>query len=179
MKKLLFVGTISFLTACNTFTSNKGVSVAADGSPTRQSFLGEWACQMDGGKIATSNAITLNADGSTTSMSKVSIPNDNPMFQYDVLRTGTWDYAKNKLTYRFTQGDVKRAHSEEIQQQLNSDKALSVTEAQYYELLTKQVKTSDQKPISIKVSHFTPNAFTIAQNVNQVARTGLCARPTK
>ncbi|VEI48917.1 Uncharacterised protein [Actinobacillus equuli] len=94
---------------------------------------------MDGGSIATSNKVKLSQDGKATYLGKMVLPNDNPIFSYDINRNGTWNYANHTLTYKFTQGSVTRAHTDEIQQALKMDKELNSSEKQYYNALSKQM----------------------------------------
>ena len=105
------------------------------------------------------------------------LPNDNPIFSYDINRNGTWSYANHTLTYKFTQGSVTRAHTDEIQQALKMDLELNSSEKQYYNALSKQM-TKKSNPINLAVSNFAQNSFTIQQKVGNTARTGHCVRPT-
>ncbi|WP_150539235.1 hypothetical protein [Actinobacillus vicugnae] len=174
MKKIVLATTVALLSACTTYTTS--TAPAASREATSESFIGEWECRMDGGSIATSNRVQLTADGQATYFGKMVLPNDNPIFGYDINRTGTWSYANHTLTYKFTQGSVMRAHTDEIQQSLKVDNALNSSEKQYYSALNKQM-TKASNPINLAVSNFAQNAFTIQQKVGNTARTGHCVRP--
>ncbi|ABN75117.1 hypothetical protein AP460_00064 [Actinobacillus pleuropneumoniae] len=175
MKKIILAATVSLLAACSynnqTSTANEPMSA--------KSFVGNWECRMDGGNIATNNNVTLSKDGKATYLGKVMLPNDKPLFQYDVKRTGSWSYDHKQLTYKFIDGTIARAHSAEIQQALKTDKKLNTTEQKYYEAINNQLAKAEQKPLNIEVSNFAPNAFSIKQNIGGTARTGLCVRPNK
>lgn len=176
MKKIFLATTAALLSACTTYTTTH--SPLASREATAKSFIGEWECRMDGGNIATSNKVELTQEGQATYLGKMVLPNDNPIFGYEINRQGTWHYADHTLTYQFTQGSVTRAHSDAIQQSLAVDKELSTSEKQYYEALNKQM-TKVSNPIRLAVSNFAQNSFTIQQKVGNTARTGHCVRPTK
>ncbi|WGE59196.1 hypothetical protein [Actinobacillus equuli] len=175
MNKIFLATAVALLSACTTYTTNN--TPAASREATTQSFIGTWECRMDGGSIATSNKVELTQDGKATYLGKMVLPNDNPIFSYDINRNGTWNYANHTLTYKFTQGSVTRAHTDEIQQALKMDKALNSSEKQYYNALSKQM-TKKSNPINLAVSNFAQNSFTIQQKVGNTARTGHCVRPT-
>ncbi|AIZ80361.1 hypothetical protein NYR70_10825 [Actinobacillus equuli subsp. equuli] len=175
MNKIFLATAVALLSACTTYTTSNAPSASREA--TIQSFIGEWECRMDGGSIATSNKVKLSQDGKATYLGKMVLPNDNPIFSYDINRNGTWNYANHTLTYKFTQGSVTRAHTDEIQQALKMDKELNSSEKQYYNALSKQM-TKKSNPINLAVSNFAQNSFTIQQKVGNTARTGHCVRPT-
>ncbi|WGE89415.1 glycoside hydrolase family 43 C-terminal domain-containing protein [Actinobacillus arthritidis] len=179
MKKIILAATVTLIATCSHQNTQTSTAVATSETVTSKSFIGDWECRMDGGNIATSNNVTLAEDGKATYLGKVMLPNEKPLFQYDVKRNGTWSYENKTLTYKFMDGNISRSHRAEIQQALKTDKTLRNTEQKYYEAITNQLAKAEQKPLNIAISNFAGNAFSIKQNVAGTDRTGLCVRSTK
>lgn len=171
MKKIVLASAVTLLASCTTDYFQTSTVIEA----TPKSFIGNWECRMDGG-VATSNKVSLAKDGSATYLGKMFMPKENPIFQYDIQRTGVWSYANQTLTYKFGKGSVSRAHSEEIRQALTVDADLSESENDYYTLLNRQMTKGGQTTINLAVSNFTKNAFDIRQNIGDTPRTGQCKR---
>lgn len=178
MKKIILCATVSLLAACsnfNGFSQSKAKNQTIT-DPTTTDFVGNWECRMDGG-VSSSNKVSLDKNGKATYIGNMVMPKEDPIFQYEIKRTGSWAYANHTLTYRFNKSAASRAHTEENQQLINSDAKIKETEQQYYNAITKQMSKAKQSTINLAVSNFAPNAFTIQQTVGETTRTGLCVRP--
>ena len=82
----------------------------------------------------------------------------------------------NTLFYIFTQSSVERAHTSDMLRKIKTSKELNATENEYFAAVKSQMTKADQKPISLAVSDFTTQSFTIKQTVAETARTGRCVR---
>lgn len=178
MKKLLLVTLATFLASCSTFQfpSTSKTETESTSQISRKQFIGNWQCEMDGGKIGTSNKVKLSEDGHASYLGLITMPKEDPLFQYKVKRQGTWSFADNTLFYIFTQSSVERAHTSEMLRKIKTSKELNATENEYFAAVKSQMTKADQKPISLAVSDFTTQSFTIKQTVAETARTGRCVR---
>lgn len=188
MKKIILATLISFLTACTLPLTQKTEApveeVPAPQQPAkpvldRTHFIGDWQCEMDGGKVGTSNKVKLSEDGHTTYLGTLKMPKDEPLLQYTIKRTGTWAFADNVLSYAFTKSSVERAHTYEMLRKIKTSKELNASENEYFATLKQQMSKSDLKPVKLAVSNFNEKSFNIQQQVNDTVRKGHCQRPTK
>ncbi|WP_373818257.1 hypothetical protein [Glaesserella sp.] len=170
MKKFTVVAAAALLSACQ---------FSGFGKVTSNNFVGNWECRMDGGNISTTNQINLDKDGKAKYLGRIMLPRENPLFQYDVQRTGTWAYAENILTYQFSKSTVTPKHSDEIQKALKTDKELKTMEKEYYQAINSQMTKPEQKSVNLTVSNVTSDSFAVEQKLNQTIRTGICTRPVK
>ncbi|MDD0824511.1 hypothetical protein PTQ27_08545 [Mannheimia sp. AT1] len=170
MKKILVVSTVALLSACNSFIDSNDNEII---TPTSQHFVGEWACTMNG-VAGTSNKVKLTEKGGVTYLGNMILPAENPLFNYTLERSGSWAFADNTLTYTFTKGKVSRSHSEEVLENLKTDKEKNSLEKQYFDALRQQVNQSSTTNINLAVSNFTKKAFNIEQKVSGNVRTGSC-----
>ena len=117
MKKLLLVASIALLSGCHLFTQS-GTSTTTSqpqtsvDTLTAKHFVGRWNCEMDGGKVGSSNQVNLGEDGVAKYIGLIAMPKENPAFQFEVTRDGTWSFANNTLAYVFKKSSVKRAHTD-------------------------------------------------------------------
>lgn len=186
MKRIFLATVVSLLSACQLFpqtTASATSSATITKAPTPETltpshFVGKWICEMNGGKIGTSNQVNLGEDGVANYVGLITMPKENPSFQYEISRTGTWSFANNTLSYAFKKSEVKRAHTEAMLANINSDKDVTEMEKEYFSNVKAQMTKSNQKPIMLAVSNFSQHRFTISQNVGGTTRTGQCVRPT-
>ena len=177
MKKLLLVASISLLSGCHLFTQS-GTSTTTSqpqtsvDTLTAKHFVGRWNCEMDGGKVGSSNQ-----DGVAKYVGLIAMPKENPAFQFEVTRDGTWSFANNTLAYVFKKSSVKRAHTDAMLNNINSDKDVQAMEKEYFSSVKAQMSKANQKPIMLKVSNFSQHRFTISQTVGNSERSGHCSRP--
>lgn len=189
MKKLLLIALTSFLTACNlttytytdssgqsTSTSHKGSSTQTGGKSDldRSQFVGQWACETDGGKVGTSNKVALSQDGQAKYVGQVTVPKDAPMFQYEVQRTGTWSLIRDELSYVFTNSTVQRANTPEMLRVIKTSADINAAENDFFAELKTATQNSNGRPVNMTVSDFTGDAFRITQK----NRSGQCVRVT-
>lgn len=172
MKKVAIATLTTLLSACQ-FTGFGQTQISS------KNFIGNWECRMDGGNISTANQISLGKDGKANYLGKIMLPKDNPMFQYDVKRTGSWAYANHTLSYQFTKSAVTPNHSEQVKESLKTDKELKAMEKEYYNAIHSQMTKPDQKSLNLSVSNVTPNSFSVMQNLNQTTRSGVCVKVVK
>lgn len=186
MKKLLLVASVSLLSGCHLFTTSSSTSssntsqtqiATAPVQLTTAHFVGRWNCEMDGGKIGTSNQVNLGEDGVAKYVGLISMPKENPAFQFEVTRDGTWSFANDTLAYVFKKSVVKRAHTDAMLNNINSDKDVQAMEKEYFSNVKAQMTKANQKPIMLKVSEFSQHRFKISQTVGETTRTGTCSRP--
>ena len=182
MKKLLLVASISLLSGCHLFTQS-GTSTTTSqpqtsvDTLTAKHFVGRWNCEMDGGKVGSSNQVNLGEDGVAKYIGLIAMPKENPAFQFEVTRDGTWSFANNTLAYVFKKSSVKRAHTDAMLNNINSDKDVQAMEKEYFSSVKAQMSKANQKPIMLKVSNFSQHRFTISQTVGNTERTGQCSPP--
>lgn len=182
MKKLLLVASVAALSGCQLFTNSSSsntshTQVQEPVQLTTAHFVGRWNCEMDGGKIGTSNQVNLGEDGVAKYVGLISMPKENPAFQFEVTRDGTWSYANDTLAYVFKKSSVKRAHTDAMLNNINSDKDVQAMEKEYFSNVKAQMSKANQKPIMLKVSEFSQHRFKISQTVADTTRTGTCSRP--
>lgn len=175
MKKILLITVTALLTACNSFI-NSGSTVKNEViKPTSEHFIGEWECAMNG-VAATTNKVKLSKDGKANYLGNITLPAENPIFNYALERSGSWKFADNALTYSFTQSKVSRAHTDEIQANLQANQELQNLEQQYFNALNQQTKKAGKTNVNLAVSNFTTKAFSIEQKVAEAVRSGNCVR---
>lgn len=189
MKKLILIALTSILTACNlttytyTDSSSKSTSTSHKGSSTTQTgtsdldrgqFVGKWACETDGGSVGTSNKVILNQNGKTDYVGQVTVPKNEPMFQYEVQRTGTWSLTNDVLSYIFTNSNVQRANTPEMLRTIKTSADINAAENEFFAELKTATQNSNGKPVNMVVSDFTGDAFKITQK----NRFGHCVRVT-
>lgn len=180
-----------FLTACTNsiFTSNTSSSQHQNSSSTqhptqsssveRNYFVGLWACEMNGGNIGSSNTVQLAQDGYVSYLGTFTIPKEDPLFQYQLERIGTWAFASDILTYQFNKSSFTRAHTFEMLKKIKTDKNLNAEENTTFDGLSAQMNNSSNRPISLEVSNFTDQSFVITQKLPEITRTGICQRIVK
>jgi len=182
MKKLLLVASISLLSGCHLFTQ-AGANTTTSQSQisadvlTAKHFVGRWNCEIDGGKIVSSNQVNLGEDGAAKYVGLIAMPKENPAFQFEVTRDGTWSFNNNMLSYVFKKSSVKRAHTDAMLNNININKDVQVIEKEYFSSVKAQMSKANQKPIMLKVSNFSQRRFTISQTVGNTERIGYCSRP--
>jgi len=173
-----------FLTACTNsiFTSNTNSSQHQSSSSTQSSsvernyFVGLWACEMNGGNIGSSNTVQLAQDGYVSYLGTFAIPKEDPLFQYQLERIGTWAFASDILTYQFNKSSFTRAHTFEMLKKIKTDKNLNAEENTTFDGLSAQMNNSSSRPVSLEVSNFTDQSFVITQKLPEVTRTGICKK---
>lgn len=181
MLKPLSVATATlFLTACTLFTNSGSNSDQQPPKNTldRNYFVGNWACEMDGVNIGSSNKVQLAQDGYATYDGLLTMPKNDPLLQYQIKRVGTWAFTveDKTLSYQFTKSKVERAHTYEMLKRIKTDRELNAKENESFAGLTSQMTKANSKPISLQVSNVEPKAFTITQTLGSVTRTGSCTR---
>ena len=77
----------------------------------------------------------------------------------------------------FKKSSVKRAHTDAMLNNINSDKDVQAMEKEYFSSVKAQMSKANQKPIMLKVSNFSQHRFTISQTGGNTERTGQCSRP--
>ncbi|AHG78171.1 hypothetical protein [Mannheimia varigena] len=175
MKKILLITVTALLTACNSFI-NSGSTVKNEViTPTTEHFVGEWECAMNG-VAATTNKVKLGKNGKANYLGNVTLPAEKPLFNYALERSGSWKFADSTLTYSFTQSKVSRAHSDEVQANLQANQELQSLEQQYFDALNQQTKKAGKAKVNLAVSNFTTKAFSIEQKVAETVRSGNCVR---
>ena len=189
MLKRLSVIFSLFLTACtnNIFTTTsssqqQGSSShfpANTASVERNYFVGNWTCEMNGGNIGSSNSVQLAQDGYVSYLGTFTIPKEDPLFQYQLERIGTWSFASDILTYQFSQNKFTRAHSFEMLKKIKTDRNLNAEENTTFDGLSAQMNNSSSRPVALNVSEFMDQSFVISQNLQGTERTGLCRRVEK
>ncbi|QLB18460.1 hypothetical protein [Mannheimia granulomatis] len=173
MKKILLAITTTLLAACNSFINSSPAVKNEVITPTTEHFVGEWECAMNG-VAATTNKVKLGKDGKANYLGNVTLPAENPIFNYALERSGSWKFADNTLTYNFTQSKVSRAHADEVQANLQANQELQSLEQQYFDALNQQTKKAGKTKVSLAVSNFTTKAFSIEQKVAETVRSGNC-----
>lgn len=175
MKKILLAIATTLLAACNSFINSSPAVKNEVITPTTEHFVGEWECAMNG-VAATTNKVKLGKDGKANYLGNVTLPAENPIFNYVLERSGSWKFADNTLTYNFTQSKVSRAHTDEVQANLQANQELQSLEQQYFDALNQQTKKAGKTKVSLAVSNFTTKAFSIEQKVAETVRSGNCVR---
>ena len=167
-----------FLTACtnNIFTAGGKSAPSENSSVSRQYFVGKWACEMNGGNIGSSNTVKLAKDGYADYVGTLAIPKEDPLFQYQLERIGTWAFANDILTYQFSKSNFTRAHTFEMLKKIKTDKNLNAEENATFDGLSAQMNKSNAKSVSLAVSDFTDQSFVITQKLPEVTRTGICKK---
>ncbi|OOH92347.1 hypothetical protein BMT54_00105 [Pasteurellaceae bacterium 15-036681] len=179
MKKFTTLALVSLLAACTQTTSSTSTqTVVQENTVTMKNFVGNWACKMDGDKVASNNKVKLAEDGFADYHGTIALPAGKPAFHYDLQRVGTWDYQNEVLSYHFTQNKVTRAHSEKTTQAMKSSKQLRDTEKQYFDAINKQLAQAgkSKQDVSLKVSNFSGQSFALQQMLEKGSRTGHCVR---
>jgi len=178
MLKRLSVIFSLFLTACtnNIFTAGGKSAPSENSSVSRQYFVGKWACEMNGGNIGSSNTVKLAKDGYADYVGTLAIPKEDPLFQYQLERIGTWAFANDILTYQFSKSNFTRAHTFEMLKKIKTDKNLNAEENATFDGLSAQMNKSNAKSVSLAVSDFTDQSFVITQKLPEVTRTGICKK---
>ena len=181
MLKRLSVIFSLFLTACtnNIFTAGGKSAPSENSSVSRQYFVGKWACEMNGGNIGSSNTVKLAKDGYADYVGTLAIPKEDPLFQYQLERIGTWAFANDILTYQFSKSNFTRAHTFEMLKKIKTDKNLNAEENTTFDGLSAQMNNSSNRPVSLAVSDFTDQSFVITQKLPEMTRTGICQRVVK
>lgn len=177
-----------FLTACmsHVFTTSSSKSnenaQPQPSYPTKTSsvkadyFIGNWACEMNGGNTGSSNTVQLTRDGYAYYLGTFTMPKEEPLFQYQLERIGTWSFSNDVLTYQFSKSNFTRAHTFEMLKKIKTDKTLNAEENAIFNGRSSQLNNSSSKPVSLSVSDFTDQSFVISQQLAETTRTGICKR---
>lgn len=180
-----------FLTACTSHIFTTSSSKSNENAQPQPSypiktssvkadyFIGNWACEMSGGNTGSSNTVQLTRDGYAYYLGTFTMPKEEPLFQYQLERIGTWSFSNDVLTYQFSKSNFTRAHTFEMLKKIKTDKNLNAEENAIFNGRSSQLNNSSSKPVSLSVSDFTDQSFVISQQLAETTRTGICKRIIK
>lgn len=104
--------------------------------------------------------MNLQQNSDISDIGLVTFPIKDPILGYKQDSKGTWDLVGNQLVYTFTQEDVKRIHSEELQKDLLNvkkvakDKFLQYIKKMDDGLFNTLSQGDKSKPITLNISEF-------------------------